>query len=167
MTTQAVATSDAEFVVIFDPNGGFVTGGGWINSPAGASARLPDRDRQGELRVRLEVQEGSNVPEGETEFQFKAGDLNFHSSAYDESLVISGHKAQYRGTGTINGVPGYRFLLTAYDGQVARRRGSGQVPHEDHDGRLVVYDNRMGVSEDLDLADPMAIAGGSIVIHKK
>jgi hypothetical protein len=39
---------------------------------------------------------------GETEFQFKAGDLNFHSSAYDW-LVVAGARAQFKGVGTING----------------------------------------------------------------
>jgi len=33
-------------------------------------------------------------------------------------------------------------------------------------GTTTVYDNRMGVSEDIDNADPTAIGGGSIVIHK-
>ena len=68
---------------------------------------------------------GSNIPEGQTEFQFQSGDLNFHSSAYDlGSLVVSGYKAQYKGTGDINGVPGYRFVLTAYDGS---QPGGGNV----------------------------------------
>ena len=31
---------------------------------------------------------------------------------------------------------------------------------------VVVYDNRVGASDDIDLANPMAISGGSIVIHK-
>jgi hypothetical protein len=30
----------------------------------------------------------------------------------------------------------------------------------------VVYDNRFGASDDIDTADPLAISGGSIVIHK-
>jgi hypothetical protein len=31
---------------------------------------------------------------------------------------------------------------------------------------VVVYDTKMGTSDDMDLADPLAIGGGSIVIHK-
>ena len=50
-------------------------------------------------------QKGAKVPTGETEFQFKAGDLNFHSTAY-EWLVIAGAKAQYKGIGTVNGNAG-------------------------------------------------------------
>jgi hypothetical protein len=30
----------------------------------------------------------------------------------------------------------------------------------------VIFDNRVGKSDDLDLADPQAISAGSIVIHK-
>ena len=45
---------------------------------------------------------GATTPTGQTEFQFKAGDLNFHSQSY-EWLVIAHHRAQYQGTGTIDG----------------------------------------------------------------
>jgi hypothetical protein len=38
--------------------------------------------------------------------------------------VVSGAKAQYKGTGTVNGQPGYGFLLTATDGQL---QGGGGV----------------------------------------
>ena len=44
-----------------------------------------------------------------------AGDLNFHSASY-EWLVIAGAKAIYKGTGTVNGQDGYRFLVSAVDG---------------------------------------------------
>lgn len=45
---------------------------------------------------------GKTTPIGTTEFQFKAGDINFHSDTY-EWLVIAGAKAMYKGVGTING----------------------------------------------------------------
>ena len=63
------------------------------------------------------------IPTGETEFNFQVGNLNFHSTAYTW-LVVSGFKAQYKGTGTINGSGNYEFTLTAYDGQV---NGGGGV----------------------------------------
>jgi len=58
------------------------------------------------------------VPTGQTEFRFSAGSFNFHSENY-QWLVIAGSKAQYKGTGTINGQTGYSFLLTATDGDLA------------------------------------------------
>ena len=60
-------------------------------------------------------QKGANVPTGNTEFQFKVADLNFKTTSYDW-LVIAGSKAQYKGTGTINGTCEYKFMLTAIDG---------------------------------------------------
>ena len=55
------------------------------------------------------------MPTGNTEFNFKAGDLNFHSSSYDW-LVVAGANAKYKGVGTINGEGYYGFMLTATDG---------------------------------------------------
>ena len=110
---------------------------------------------------------GSNTPDGQTEFQFQAGDINFHSSDYDYgSLVVSGYKAQYKGSGDINGVPGYKFILTAYDGDVGGGGGVDKFRMKITKNGVVVYDNKMGFSDDIDLAAPMAIGGGSIVIHK-
>ena len=158
---------DSDYIVIFDPNGGFVTGGGFIDSPAGASVDYPTMTGKANFGFVSKYKKGSNTPEGETEFQFKAGDLNFHGSVYDYgSLVISGGKAQYRGTGEVNGVAGYRFVLTAYDGQGPGGNGIDRFRIKITRNGSVVYDNRMGASDDMDLADPMAIAGGSIVIHK-
>jgi len=157
-----------EFVVVYDPNAGFVTGGGFIISPAGSDAADLTLTGKANFGFVSKYKKGSNVPDGETEFQFKAGDINFHSSAYDAgSLVISGgRKATYRGDGTVNGQSGYRFLLIAYDGNQPGGDGVDRFRIKVTQGGSVIYDNRMGVSEDLDLADPTALGGGSIVIHK-
>jgi hypothetical protein len=84
-----------------------------------------------------------------------------------QELVVSGYKAQYRGTGTVNGETGYNFLLTGYDGQV---RGNGNTGVDRFRIKITrngqtVFDNRMGSSEDIDSANPQDLGGGSIVIH--
>ena len=53
---------------------------------------------------------GANEPDGNTEFQFKAGDLNFHSSSY-QWLVVVCVRAQFKGEGTINGAGHYGSML--------------------------------------------------------
>jgi hypothetical protein len=59
---------------------------------------------------------GASVPTGNTEFNFKAGDLNFHSDEYDFLVVNQGGtNAQYKGKGTINGAGAYKFMLWAKD----------------------------------------------------
>ena len=107
------------------------------------------------------------MPTGETEFQFQVGNFNFHSEAYSW-LVVSGYKAQYKGTGTVNGVSGYDFTLTAYDGNVS---GPGQDGFDRFRIKITkngttVFDNRNGAPMDMDAANPQNIMGGSIVIHK-
>ena len=162
-------TDKFEFVVIYDPSTGFVTGGGFIMSPIGAcklATCTDDTVGKAHFGFVSKYKKGASTPDGQTEFQFQAGDLNFHSSAYDVgSLVVASYKAQYKGTGTINGVSGYRFVLTAYDGNVQGGGGVDRFRMKITKDGLTVYDNKMGISDDIDNV-PMAISGGSIVIHK-
>jgi PKD repeat protein len=163
----ASAVSKFEYVVVYDPGAGFVTGGGWINSPAGAYAADLTMTGRANFGFVSKYQKGANIPTGQTEFQFKAGNLNFHSTIYDW-LVVAGAKAQYKGSGTINGAGDYGFLLTATDGQVSGGEGVDKfrIKIMDKAAETVVYDNVNGVSDDIDAANPQAIGGGSIVIHK-
>jgi hypothetical protein len=106
--------STQALLAVYDPDGGFVTGGGWIDSQA--SAYVPDPSLTGKATFGFvsKYKKGATTPTGETEFQFKVADLNFHSDSYDW-LVIAGHKAKYKGTGTINGEGNYGFMLSATD----------------------------------------------------
>jgi hypothetical protein len=153
-------------IVIYDPNGGWVTGGGWINSPAGAYAANPSLTGKANFGFVSKYHNGATLPSGNTEFQFKAGNLNFSSTSY-EWLVVAGARAQYKGAGTINGAGDYRFMLTAIDGQV---NGGGGVDKfrlkiwDKLNGDAIVYDNQMGAGDD---SNPTTVlGGGSIVIHK-
>ena len=115
--TDAAGNTGSEsciFLVVFDPEGGFVTGCGWIESPAGAY--IPDPFLTGWVNFGFvsKYKKGATVPTGQTEFQFKVADLNFHSASY-EWLVVAGHRAMYKGDGTINGIGNYGFMLKAID----------------------------------------------------
>ena len=164
-TTDGTQSSEPNYVVVFDPSAGFVTGGGWIDSPVGAY--VPDPAAAGPARFGFvsQYKKGATVPTGSTQFQFQAGDVNLHSNQF-EWLVVSGARAQFKGTGSVNGVDGYRFTVTVIDGDVL---GKGQDDRfrmriwEPSGG--LVYDNQMGAA---DSDDPTtAITQGSIVIHTK
>jgi hypothetical protein len=165
-TTTASQTAEGfEWtIIVYDPEGGFVTGGGWINSPAGAYRPNPALVGKANFGFVSKYQKGARCPTGETEFQFKSGSLNFNSSAY-EWLVVAGAKAQYKGVGTINGAGCYGFLLTAIDGSLQGGTGSDRfrVKIWDKATSGVVYDNQYGQPEDSDAST--ALAGGSIVVH--
>ena len=151
-------------VVIYDPSGGFVTGGGWIWSPEGAYVADPSLTGKASFGFVSKYKKGATTPNGNTEFHFKAGDLKFHSSEY-EWLVVAGTKAQYKGVGTINGEGFYGFLLTAIDGDPKGNPDALRMKIWDKaNNDQVVYDNKIGVDETAD--DATVLGGGSIVIHK-
>jgi hypothetical protein len=157
--------STYEYVVVYDPSEGFVTGGGWIDSPEGAYTGDATLTGKASFGFVAKYKKGANVPTGETEFQFKVADLDFHSTSY-QWLVVAGPKVQFKGEGTINGAGSYGFMISAVDADLTRStdvdRFRIKISDKDTD---VVYDNQMDADED---ADPTtAIGGGSIVIHSK
>ena len=161
-------TGQFQYIVIYDPNGGFVTGGGWINAPAGALPEQPALVGKASFGFVSNYGKGAIKPTGETEFQFNVANFGFHSASY-EWLVVSGAKAQYKGIGTVNGVGNYGFLLTATDGNFS---GGGGLDRfrikiwDKNNNGAIVYDNMPTASDDINSVNPQAIAGGSILIHK-
>ena len=156
-----------EYVVVYDPAGGFVTGGGWILSPPGAYRPLPTVSGKATFGFVSRYKKGAQVPSGNTEFQFIAAGLRFTSTAYDW-LVVSGPKAQYKGVGVINDRGDYGFLLTAVDGQLNGGGGADRLRLKiwERATGVVVYDNAPSVSDDLERSSAQALGGGSIVIHR-
>jgi DNA-binding beta-propeller fold protein YncE len=159
-------SAECRFLAVYDPSAGFVTGGGWIDSPAGAYVADTALTGKANFGFVSKYLQGANVPDGQTEFQFRAGSLAFHSETY-QWLVVAGARAQFKGTGEINGVSGYGFLLTATDGQ---QPGGGGVDKFrikiwNIATNALVYDNAAG-SDDLESSGQQAIGGGSIVLHK-
>jgi PKD repeat protein len=154
------------YIVVYDPNGGFVTGGGWIISPAGAFIKDPAMTGKATFGFVSKYVKGKTLPTGDTEFQFQTAKLNFKSTSYDW-LVVAGAKAQYKGTGTVNGTGNYGFMLSAIDGDVNKIKGPDKFRIKIWDkanADVVVYDNLIGAPDD---ADPITvIGGGSIVVHK-
>jgi choice-of-anchor C domain-containing protein len=162
-TATTVADTEAT-IIVYDPNGGFVTGGGWIDSPAGA---VPETTLTGKANLGFVAKyHNSGVLKGETQFQLKEADLNFHSASYDW-LVIVGAKAVLHGSGTVNGTGGYGFLLAAIDERFAVNEDTDRFRikiWDTNNGDAVVYDNQPGA--DL-AADPVtALTKGNIALHQ-
>ncbi|HET6671180.1 MAG TPA: HYR domain-containing protein [Pyrinomonadaceae bacterium] len=85
------------------------------------------------------------------------GKLEFRTLGYD-SRTVSGARTQFKGSGTVNNLPGYRYILTVIDGQAA---GGGGVDRfrlkvwNEKTGETV-FDNQMGAADD---ADPTNVVG--------
>jgi len=153
-----------QYIVVYDPSAGFVTGGGWINSTAGAYR--PDTSLNGKAIFGFEsrYQNGTSVPAGNTEFKFQVANMNFKSTNY-EWLVVSGSRAQFKGSGKINGSGNYGFILTAVDGDLKPTPSADlfRIKIWDINTSTVVYDNQYGTADDGGITTQMG--GGSVVIH--
>jgi hypothetical protein len=149
-------------VVVYDPTAGHVTGGGWIWSKAGwchDGKSCAQAEGKANFGFVCEYEKGATTPTGNTEFNFKAGRLNFHVSGYEWLVVTGGNYARFKGWGTINGrnAPDgrpYKLLIWAGD----RNPDSFRIKMwtEDALGReTLIYDNGFD----------QAVGGGSIQIH--
>ncbi|MGD8792726.1 MAG: PKD domain-containing protein [Anaerolineae bacterium] len=158
-------TSTYEFVVVYDPEGGFVTGGGWIDSPPGAYVPDPGLAGKATFAFVSKYKRGATVPTGNTHFQFKAGELGFHSESYDWLVVNRGGSwARFKGSGLVNGNldPNgneHRFMLWAGDGAISGDPDTFRIKiwEEDASGvEHIIYDNGFD----------QPIGGGSIHIQR-
>lgn len=110
-----VGTDACVLLPVYDPTGGFVTGGGRVASPAGADLLSASAAGPANFGFVSKYQNGNNTPSGNLEFQFKAGNLNFKSTDMDWLVVTGQPRAIFRGTGTINGATICKFEVDAWD----------------------------------------------------
>jgi uncharacterized repeat protein (TIGR01451 family) len=150
--SETVCTS----AVIYDPDAGFVTGGGWFDSLEGAYVPDPSLTGKANFGFVSKYKKGATAPTGQTEFHFQTADLNFHSDSYNWLVVTGNNFARFKGSGTINGTGNYKFMLWAGDDDPDTFRI--RIWEEDEFGNETdIYDN--GFDQPL--------GGGSIVIHTK
>jgi hypothetical protein len=154
-------------VVVYDPNGGFVTGGGWIDSPYGAYTLNSSLVGKASFGFVSKYLPGASLPTGNAEFQFRIANFNLKSTSYDW-LVVGGAKAQIKGAGTVNGLGNYGFILTAIDGDISGGGGTDKFRikvWDKNNSDMVIYDNKVGSSDNSN--DATQLGAGSIVIHRE
>jgi DNA/RNA endonuclease G (NUC1) len=136
----------ASFVVVYDPNAGFVTGSGWFGSSS-------DKEQ---FHVVARYKDG--VIASDASVSLDRTGLTF-TSATVEWLVLQPGRAKVGGTGTLGGSAGtYQFLLTAVDGLDGVRikiwNASG-----------VVFDNQPGLPDDAWTVAPLG--GGNVSVKDR
>jgi hypothetical protein len=140
--------------VIYDPKGGFVSGGGWIDSPEGAYIADPALTGKAYFWFVSKYAKGKALPTGNAEFHFDIGQFHFTSTSYDWLVVNKTDlRAQLQGTGEINGEGEYKFMLWVTDAEIDTFRI--KIWEETGGVETVIYDN--GVET--------PIGGGSITVH--
>jgi len=145
-------------IAIYDPDGGFVTGGGWIDSPEGAYKGDESATGKATFGFVSKYKKGANEPTGNTQFRFRAAGLNFKSDDY-EWLVVSGDTAQFKGTGSLKGHSGdYMFKVKATDGDLdgGASEDAFRIKIVDKATDEVIYDN----------GAKTPLGGGNIIVHE-
>jgi len=163
LTSFANTNDDLEeIVVIYDPNGGYTYGGGWFNSPAGALTA--DKTIRGKVSYGFSVNyyKGATLPKGETQFEFKVGNLQYDALNFDY-LSISGYKAVFAGSGKIvGGQSGVSFIMSVIDGALDET-GINKIRIKifNKNTGLIYYDNQPGAS---DAANPSTPVGSNSTV---
>jgi PKD repeat protein len=181
-------------VVVFDGSTGFVTGGGWLDSPSGAytPTNATDPDLRGRAEFGFVARKRANdpAPTGETEFQLRLrrtrpdrGDDrrgvcrdDRRDDGWDEDPSFNFHSTSYASL-TVNGSATAVFRGT---GKVDGATGyefivsvvDGKAAHSFDRFRIKVWKTSTGAvlydnqagAADGAVATP-AISGGSIVVH--
>ena len=86
-------------------------------------------------------------------FQFKDADIKFHSDGY-EWLVVFGARSWFQGTGTVDGIGEYKFIVTAIDADIDPNDDIEidlfriKIWSEDQYGiETIIYDNGFGSTD--------------------
>jgi hypothetical protein len=141
--------------VVYDPSAGFVTGGGWIYSQPGAYVIDPEAEGKANFGYVSRYKRGQTVPDGNTNFVFKAAGLQFQSEGYEWLVITGGNHAIYKGWGTLVGSSEtYKFMLTSTDDDLGDTF------------RIKIYQEVDGVEQVIyDNGSQQEIGGGSIQVH--
>jgi WD40-like Beta Propeller Repeat len=158
----AWSSTATALLVVYDPSGGFVTGGGWI-VPGGPGSDpgdlLPGLDGASKANFGFNVkyQSGASiVPGGAFQFHYNAGKLHLKSVGFDWLVVTNTNWARFQGLATIDGANGalYPFRVDARDGDPDRLVLRVWAPGADPSGVEPLYKASGDVS------------GGQVTIHR-
>jgi len=99
-----------------DDAAGFVTGGGFIQSPAGALVADPTRAGKAAFQIDLDYAVGATHPTGTLVHILggKGTPFALTSTSFD-FLVIRGGASRFAGTATVNGATGYTYTVDVVD----------------------------------------------------
>ncbi len=170
LTGGSILTPPAqlEFVVVYDPSIPLTAGLGSFSSPVGAcklNKQCAGATGPATFGFFARVKVGT-PPLGGARFQFRAGSFSVRSTSLD-SAVISGDRAQLKGSATVNGNAGYAYSLTVTDGALSNPAGADKIRLKvwQKSNGTVVYDNAPG-ADDMAGSPQQPITAGAILVQR-
>jgi hypothetical protein len=138
---------------------GWLSGGGAIQSPAGAWSRAPGAAGVASFGIAVRHLDEADAPTGFAALTFESGNLDLRSTGFDWLLFV-GRIGVAAGWGTLNGVEGYSFKVMAVDGGPAGG-GALRVRIWLSATAAVIYDSDPAVRGDVPSS---AIVRGSVTV---
>jgi len=148
-----------------------------IISPPRAYKHDPELTRRARFSSEIRSEGMGEKPTGHTSFELLKADLCFESTRYDW-LNVQGAHASYQGSGTLNGLGGYKFKVTLIDGGKNGPKGQGgkdnatdrmriQIWHADVSQavNVVDYDNQTDIRTEGTAQEGTASKTGNVLIH--
>ncbi|BBH66662.1 hypothetical protein ACTI_33470 [Actinoplanes sp. OR16] len=160
--------SATTMVVVYDPDAGFDNADGKFDSPTGAWTQQPAVAAPMDFHLTAKYY-NQTAPTGAAGAYLANTNLRFRTTTDTlEWLVVTPDgKVAAKGTGTVDGKPGYGFVYYGYDQpggdkfrMVLWPLSSGPYPQN-----TIEYDNRASAGYDIDVAEPQPITNGEVRIH--
>jgi len=146
-------TSSA-ILVVYNPEGGFATGGGWLVPLDDSLNTYPNQ--RANFGFNAKYKKGD--PTGHIEFRYSDGHIDLKSTSVDQLVITGGKIVQFKGLALVNGVSGYSYFVKGID--------KGQQGTSD------VFDIKIWAPSVSTEGDPTeraggTLSGGNIVVHTK
>lgn len=110
-----LAFADRKLVLLTPSGDRFASARLSLASPPGAYRQFPGLTGRARFSARISAEGTGRQPTGQTRFDLARAGLHFESTGYDW-LNVQGGRAQYQGSGTLNGADGYKFRVTLLNG---------------------------------------------------
>ncbi|MHC4574207.1 MAG: post-COAP-1 domain-containing protein [Planctomycetota bacterium] len=142
-------------LVVFNPEGGFATGGGWILPVNDGLNTHPDVRANFGFNAKYKQDD----PTGHLEFRYSDGFIDLKSTSIDQLVITGGKIVQFKGWASVNGQQGHWFFVKAID--------NGEPGTNNDTFEIKTW--APGVDPEGDPSDRAGgvLQGGNIVVHTK
>jgi uncharacterized repeat protein (TIGR01451 family) len=157
MIEVTLASSDvtaSAVLVVYNPQGGFATGGGWIMPPDDGLNTYPNQRANFGFNAKYK----KGTPTGHIEFRYSDGYIDLKSSSIEQLIITGGKLAHFKGWASVNGIEGSWFFVKAID--------KGE-PGTNDIFEIKVWAPGVSIEGDPTERAGGILQGGNIVVHTK
>jgi hypothetical protein len=141
-------------LVVYNPEGGFATGGGWILPANDGLNTHPDV--RANFGFNAKYQKGKAT--GHTEFRYSDRYIDLKSTSIEQIVITGGKIAQFKGWASVNGEVGHWFFVKAID--------NGE-PGTNDTFEIKIWNPSSNIDGDYDELAGGVLQGGNILVHTK